>query len=84
MTTLSTMKNIGKELGKKLRSIDISTAEDLRKVGGKDAYAHLKTLYPNICLVHLYALQGAIDDKEYNQLSEEVKKELKNFSDTIK
>ena len=84
MTTLSSMRNIGKELEKKLRSIDICTAEDLIKVGSKEAFAHLKTIYPQVCLVHLYALQGAIDEMEYNQLSEEVKKELKIFSDNLK
>ena len=84
MTTLSSMKNIGNELEKKLRSIDIYTAEDLTKVGSKEAFAHLKFVYPQVCLVHLYALQGAIDDEEYNQLSEEVKAELKEFSDGLK
>jgi len=84
MATLSSMRNIGNALEKKLRSIDICTAEDLVKVGSKGAFAHLKAIYPQVCLVHLYALQGAIDDEEYNQLSEEVKGELKEFSDSLK
>ena len=84
MATLSSMRNIGKELEKKLQSIDICTAEDLRKVGSKEAFAHLKSIYPKVCLVYLYALQGAIDEVEYNQLSEEVKAELKEYSDGLK
>ena len=84
MATLTSMKNIGKELEKKLRSIDICTAEDLIQVGSKEAFAHLKSIYPQVCLVHLYALQGAIDKVEYNQLSEEVKAELKEYSDGLK
>jgi len=84
MATLSSMKNIGKELEKKLRSIDVFTAEDLIQVGSKEAFAHLKSIYPQVCLVHLYALQGAIDKVEYNQLSEEVKAELKEYSDGLK
>ena len=38
----------------------------------------------NVCLVHLYTLEGAIHDTEYNRLSENTKKELKEFSDFLK
>ena len=34
--------------------------------------------------MHLYALQGAIDNIEFNQLSEETKRNLKEFSDEYK
>jgi len=33
----------------------------------------------HICLVHLYTLQGAIDNFEYNQLPDEVKRDLKSL-----
>lgn len=46
---------------------NICTAEELRAAGGKDAFLRLKLHYPNVCLVHLYTLQGAIDDVEYYQ-----------------
>ena len=35
------------------------------------------------CLVHLYALEGAIMNVEFNSLSEDKKKELKAFSDFL-
>ena len=38
----------------------------------------------SVCLVHLYALEGAICNTEYNCLSEEKKQELKEFSDFLK
>lgn len=44
----------------------------------------LKQEYPNVCLVHLYALEGAITNMEFHCLSEEKKKELKEFSDFLK
>lgn len=44
----------------------------------------LKQKYPKVCLVHLYALEGAIQNKEFNNLSETKKKELKEFSDFLK
>lgn len=84
MAELTSMENIGKEMERKLRSVDICSSEELMRVGSKEAYFRLKMRYSNICLVHLYSLQGAIDDTKYNRLSEDVKKELKSFSDSLK
>lgn len=84
MAELTSMFNIGKEIEKKLKSVGIGTSEELTRIGSKEAFARLKTRYPNVCLVHLYTLQGAIDEMEYNQLSDKMKVELKNFSDGFK
>jgi DNA transformation protein len=81
---LSSMRNIGKEIEKKLKSVGICSAEELTKLGSKEAFFRLKTRYPNVCLVYLYTLQGAIDNIEYNQLPDEVKRDLKRFSDGLK
>lgn len=84
MTELSSMRNIGKEIEKKLKSVGICSAEELKKLGSKEAYFRLKMRYPNVCLVHLYTLQGAIDNIEYNLLPDEIKRDLKSFSDDLK
>ncbi len=84
MTELSSMRNIGKEIEKKLKSVGICSAEELKKLGSKEAYFRLKMRYPNVCLVHLYTLQGALDDIEYNRLPDEIKRDLKSFSDDLK
>ncbi len=84
MTELSSMRNIGKEIEKKLKSVGICSAEELKKLGSKEAYFRLEMRYPNVCLVHLYTLQGAIDDIEYNRLPDEIKRDLKSFSDDLK
>ena len=84
MAELTSLRNIGKETQKKLQSIGINSAEELMRTGSKEAFFRLKTRYSNICLVHLYTLQGAIDNIEYNQLPDEVKRDLKNFSDDLK
>jgi len=81
MPELTSLRNIGKEMEKKLKSVDIMTAEDLIEVGSEEAYVRLKSRYPKVCLVHLYTLEGAISDTEYNHLQEDVKLRLKNFSD---
>ena len=84
MAELASMLNIGKEMDKKLKSIGICSAEELIQAGSKEAFLRLKIRYSEICLVHLYTLQGAIDNIEYNRLSEEVKRDLKSFSDGLK
>ena len=84
MTELTSMRNIGKEIEKKLKSIEICSAEELKQVGSKEAFFRLKARYSNVCLVHLYTLQGAIDNIEYNQLSEATKRDLNEFSDKLK
>lgn len=84
MSELTSLKNIGKEIERKLKTVGINSAEELKQIGSKNAFIRLKIHYPEVCLVHLYTLQGAVDDIEYNRLSENTKHELKEFSDTLK
>lgn len=84
MSELKEMMNIGKEMARKLETVGITSSEELVKAGAKQAFMHLKQMYPNVCLVHLYALEGAICNTDFNCLSEEKKKELKEFSDFLK
>ena len=84
MSELSSLRNIGKELEKKLKFAGIETVEELRQVGSKEAYIRVKSYYPNMCLVHLMALEGAVSDMEYNHLPDDVQKSLKEFSDGVK
>lgn len=81
---LTSMRNIGKEIEKKLMAVGICSAEELLQLGSKEAFLRLKTRFSNVCLVHLYTLQGAIDRIEYNQLPDEVKRDLKSFNDELK
>ena len=45
MKDLTTMPNIGKEMASKLKSVEISTAEDLVEIGAKEAFFRLKSKY---------------------------------------
>lgn len=83
MSELTAMINIGKEMEKKLKSVGIESSDKLIEIGAKEAFLKLKQKYPNVCLVHLYTLEGAIHDTEYNRLSKDTKKELKEFSDFL-
>lgn len=84
MSELTSMINIGKEMARKLTSVGIDSSEKLIEVGSKEAFLKLKKEYPQVCLVHLYTLEGAIHNTEFNNLSDDKKKELKEFSDFLK
>lgn len=84
MAELTTMMNIGAEMARKLRAVGIGSAEELTEMGAKEAFFRLKTLYPQVCLVHLYALEGAIQNVDFNRLSREEKRDLKAFSDCLR
>lgn len=84
MAGLTSMMNIGKEMEKKLTSIGIDSSEKLMEAGAKNAFIKLKQKYPNVCLVHLYTLEGAIQNIEFNCLLEDKKRELKEFIDFLK
>ena len=74
------MINIGKEMAKKLSAIGIGSPEQLTELGAEQAFVKLKRVYPQVCLVHLYALEGAIQHIEFNHLPEGRKKELKEWA----
>lgn len=84
MPELTSMKNIGREMARKLAAVGIDTPEKLLASGSRQAFLKLKAVWPQVCLVHLYALEGAIQDVEFNRLSAEKKAELKEFSDFLR
>ncbi len=84
MTELTSMMNIGKEMARKLSSVGIDSKEKLMQTGSKQAFLKLKGIYPQVCLVHLYALEGAVQNVDFNALTKDKKKELKEFSDFLK
>lgn len=81
---LTSLRNIGKEMERKLNSIGITSSDDLIELGSKETYFRLKLEYPEICLVHLYTIHGAIIDVDYNMLANSIKSDLKIFSDKLK
>ena len=87
MSELTSLRNIGKTLETKLKSVGIMNAEELKLLGSEEAYVRLKSRYPEtkgMCLVHLYAIEGAISDMGYNELPEDLKQRLKVFNDNLK
>lgn len=71
MPELTDLMNVGKDMAKKLNAVGIDLSEKLIEIGSKQAFLQLKREFPNVCLVHLYTLEGAITNTEFNCLSEE-------------
>ena len=84
MEQLADLPNIGWEMARKLAAVGIGSPEALRALGAKEAFFRLKTVYPQVCLVHLYALEGAIRRVPLQGLPEEAKRELRAYSDRLR
>ena len=84
MPDLTTMRNIGPEMARKLAAVGVRSPGELAEAGAKDVFFRLKTLYPNVCLVHLYALEGAVRGVDFNALPQETKEDLKTFNDYLR
>lgn len=83
MSELTSLKNIGKELERKLIAVGVESAEALKALGAKHAFMRLKMSFPEVCTVHLYALEGAVQGIEFDALSSDKKHELESFSKSL-
>ena len=79
MGELSKMPNIGKVLEKQLNDVGINTNDDLINLGSKEAWLKIKEIDDSACLNRLMALEGAIQNIRWHNLSEEDKDNLRNF-----
>lgn len=79
MGELSKLPNIGKTLEEQLEKIGINSIEKLKETGSKQAWSCIKAIDSSACYNRLCALEGAIEGIRWHDLSEEVKKELKEF-----
>ena len=68
MEKLSDLPNIGPELEKRLLTIGISTAMDLKSMGSCKAYQGLRIVDTSTCINTLYALEGAIQNVRWHKL----------------
>lgn len=78
MASLASL-GLGKTMEKKLLSVGIHTAEELRQTGSRQAVSRLKERYPGTCVVILYYLEAAIRGVEIRQLDSACKAELKEY-----
>ncbi len=79
MGELANLFNIGKEVERQLNEVGITTEDELKQIGSKDAWLRIKKIDDSACIHRLYALEGAIEGIKKSQLSPDKKEELKEF-----
>jgi DNA transformation protein and related proteins len=79
MEKLTDMPNIGSNLAEKLQLVDIRSAKELKNIGSQKAFIRIAAIDKNACLNMLYALEGAVQDIRWHNLSIVRKNELKQF-----
>lgn len=84
MGNLSKLPNIGAVVEEQLNQVGITTYDQLKEIGSKQAWLKIKAIDESACINRLYGLEGAIQGIKKSQLSPEVKAELKEFYDHCK
>lgn len=75
-TDLIGLKNLGMASVNILNAIGVNSYQELSSIGAVEAYCRIKSRGIHVSKVMLYALQGALMDVHWNDLSPELKAQL--------
>lgn len=84
MGELAELPNIGKVLEEQLNQAGITTYEELKEIGSRQAWLKIKAMDDTACLHRLYSLEGAILGIKKAELTTETKQDLKDFFHSFK
>ncbi len=70
------LKNLGMASVNILHAIGVNTYEDLKAIGSVEAYCRIKGRGINVSKVMLYALEGALINRHWNELDSKFKEQL--------
>ena len=79
MGELTKLSNIGEKLEHQLNDVGITTFEELKQAGSREAWLRILARDPSACLMRLSALEGAIQGVRWHYLDEKTKDSLKVF-----
>ena len=79
MGELKKLSNIAEKLELQLADIGITTADELKKIGSREAWLRILARDPSACIMRLSALEGAIQGIRWHYLDNETKASLKDF-----
>lgn len=79
MGELSKLPNIGKSVEEQLNQVGITSLEELKAVGAKNAWLKIQEIDESACIHRLMALEGAIHGVKKTMLPDEVKADFKKF-----
>jgi len=81
---LNELPNIGPGLAKRLESVGIESADDLKSSGARQAFLSLHSMDSTTCINTLFALEGALQGIRWHQLPVAEKLELTEFFKMVK
>ncbi|GAA0795159.1 competence protein TfoX [Clostridium sp. AF19-22AC] len=84
MGELSKLPNIGEVVEEQLNQVGITTYEQLKEIGSKQAWLKIQSIDPSACIHRLYSMEGAIRGIKKTQLPADVKADLKDFYNHFK
>lgn len=84
MGELSKLPNIGSVVEQQLNQAGVTTFEQLKELGSKQAWLKIRAFDDSACIMRLYGLEGAIQGIPKKLLSEDKKAELKEFYNQFK
>ena len=84
MGELSKLPDIGKVVEKQLNEVGINTVDELIDIGSKETWLKIKEIDESACINRLMALEGAIQNIRWHDLSDEDKNNLKDFYTSFK
>ena len=79
MGELSNLPNIGKVVEEQLLRVGIDSAEELKRIGAREAWLRIQQIDESACIHRLKALEGAIRGVKKSMLPDGVKADLKEF-----
>lgn len=83
MSDIQKLPGIGRVLCGRLEQAGITCVDELMQTGVKPAFIRVRTLYPDACLMSLYALAGAVKGQPRGLLTAEEKNDLKAFFNSL-
>ena len=79
MGELTTLPNIAAKLEEQLANAGITTIEQLREVGSREAWLRILANDPTACIMRLSSLEGAIQGVRWHYLDDDTKTSLRDF-----
>ncbi len=79
MGELGKLVNIGVVIEEQLNSVGITSYDELKEIGSKEAWLKIRAIDSSACLHRLCALEGAIQGVKKSLLSQESKADLQDF-----
>ena len=79
MGELTKLPNIASKLAAQLNDVGITTADELKSIGSRQAWLRILARDSSACLMRLSALEGAILGIRWHYLDDETKATLRAF-----